>query len=113
MRDARIGEAEAKQVSTIEEAKAEMQRMEAQLANQTEIARDGAGGTNAVLCERVDLVFVDWVTLWRDSYEGPSINEVRHLRGSWKLGRSTGGCVDFIVQISSKSGEGGREVKKL
>ena len=38
-RDARIGEAEAKQESSIAEAKAEMQRMEAALSNQTEIAR--------------------------------------------------------------------------
>ena len=40
-RDARIGEAEAKQESSIAEAKAEMQRMEAALSNQTEIAREG------------------------------------------------------------------------
>ena len=38
-RDARIGEAEARQESSIAEAKAEMQRMEAALSNQTEIAR--------------------------------------------------------------------------
>lgn len=42
-RDARIGEAEAKQESSIAEAKAEMQRMEAALSNQTEIARDDGG----------------------------------------------------------------------
>ena len=38
-RDARIGEAEARQESSIAEAKAGMQRMEAALSNQTEIAR--------------------------------------------------------------------------
>ena len=40
-RDARIGEAEARQESSIAEARAEMQRMEAALSNQTEIAREG------------------------------------------------------------------------
>ena len=38
-RDALIGEAEAKRDSGIEEAKAEEQRMEAKLKNDTEIAR--------------------------------------------------------------------------
>ena len=27
--------------------------------------------------------------------------------GSWKSGRSKGGCVNFILQISSKCGQGG------
>ena len=28
--------------------------------------------------------------------------------GSWKSGHSKGGCVNFILQISSKCGQGGR-----
>ena len=32
--------------------------------------------------------------------------------GSWKSGRSTGGCVNFILQISSKCGQGGEGVQK-
>ena len=32
--------------------------------------------------------------------------------GSWKSGRSKGGCVNFILQISSKCGQGGEGVKK-
>ena len=31
--------------------------------------------------------------------------------GSWKSGRSKGGCVNFILQISSKCGQGGRGSK--
>ena len=38
-KDARVGEAEARRDSNMAEAQAEMQRMEAQLANDTEIAR--------------------------------------------------------------------------
>ena len=32
--------------------------------------------------------------------------------GSWKSGRSKGGRVNFILQISSKYGQGGEGVKK-
>ena len=33
--------------------------------------------------------------------------------GSWKSGRSRGGCVNSILQISSKCGQGGRGSKNL
>ena len=32
--------------------------------------------------------------------------------GSWKSGHSKGGCVNFILQISSKCRQGGEGVKK-
>ena len=34
-------------------------------------------------------------------------------RGSGKSGRSKGGCMNFILQISSKCGRGGQKIRKF
>ena len=43
-------------------------------------------------------------------HEGPSINDVYtplEGEGSWKSRHGKGGCINFILQISSKCGQGG------
>ena len=55
------------------------------------------------------MTFVKLCLLWTALHKGPSINDVRTQggRGSWKSRCSKGGCVNFIVSINSKCGQGG------
>ena len=85
----------------------ETPKMETKRRNGKEMWR--AGSISSMLGDSHILATVD--TTFCD--KGASRYDVRigGGRGSWKSGRSKGGCVNFILEIRSKCGQGGRGSK--